>query len=244
MPFCEIKNTAQVILIISQAECCPSRPTASSGAQNLSDEMWDLCNCCWSRDSRKRPTIVKIVAEVQRLQRTQSVADFIGSLHPVSPFGQEYAESPRLLGHPRPPDIITTTFHPPPLFDEDYFSGLMNKHQRSQGFSISLQTPYQRLSPRSDGSSPKGTTELRTVAVPRRTLFDFLSITARVTAQNKETCGLLLGKLNGRKFVVETLLIPRQHTTSDNLCCTMDEEDLVLEFARQRKMITLGWVRY
>ena len=57
---------------------------------------------------------------------------------------------------------------------------------------------------------------------------------------NLETCGLLLGKEKGNKFVVMTLLIPKQHSTSDP--CTMDEEELVMQFTEERSMITLGWV--
>lgn len=55
-----------------------------------------------------------------------------------------------------------------------------------------------------------------------------------------ETCGLLLGKDRGSKYVVSTLLIPKQHSTSDT--CTMDEEELVMRFTEERGLITLGWV--
>jgi hypothetical protein len=55
-----------------------------------------------------------------------------------------------------------------------------------------------------------------------------------------ETCGLLLGRDKGTKFVVSTLLIPKQHSTSDT--CTMDEEELVMRFTEERGLITLGWV--
>ncbi|KAH9974434.1 hypothetical protein BGW80DRAFT_1304054 [Lactifluus volemus] len=56
----------------------------------------------------------------------------------------------------------------------------------------------------------------------------------------RETCGLLLGKDYGRRFVVTTLLIPKQHSTSDT--CAMDEEELVMQFTEERSLITLGWV--
>lgn len=82
--------------------------------------------------------------------------------------------------------------------------------------------------------------ELKTVRLPRDCLPRFVSIARVNTLQNKETCGLLLGKDRGSKFVVSTLLIPRQHSTSDT--CTMDEEELVLQFTEERHLITLGWV--
>jgi hypothetical protein len=42
------------------------------------------------------------------------------------------------------------------------------------------------------------------------------------------------------RYVVSTLLIPKQHATSDT--CTMDEEEGVLGFTEERGLITLGWV--
>lgn len=82
--------------------------------------------------------------------------------------------------------------------------------------------------------------ELKNVSVPRDCLPKFLSIAAINTARNRETCGLLLGKDKGNKFAVTTLLVPKQHSTSDT--CTMDEEELVMEFTEERSLITLGWV--
>ena len=82
--------------------------------------------------------------------------------------------------------------------------------------------------------------DLKTVNLPRECLPRFLTIAALNTAQNRETCGLLLGKDKGNKYVVTTLLIPKQHSTSDT--CTMEEEELVMQFTEERNLITLGWV--
>jgi STAM-binding protein len=84
------------------------------------------------------------------------------------------------------------------------------------------------------------TRELKTVNLPKECLPRFLSIAALNTSCNMETCGLLLGKDKERKYVVTTLLIPKQHATSDT--CAMDEEELVLQFTEERSLITLGWV--
>ncbi|OJA19098.1 hypothetical protein AZE42_10046 [Rhizopogon vesiculosus] len=89
-------------------------------------------------------------------------------------------------------------------------------------------------------SDPVLVPELKTVSLPRECLPRFLSIASLNTARNRETCGLLLGKDRGNKFTVTTLLIPRQHSTSDT--CTMDEEELVLQFTEERSLITLGWI--
>ncbi|KAF8549108.1 hypothetical protein OG21DRAFT_1515534 [Imleria badia] len=82
--------------------------------------------------------------------------------------------------------------------------------------------------------------ELKTVSLPRDCLPRFLSIAALNTSRNRETCGLLLGKDHKGKYIVTTLLIPRQHSTSDT--CTMDEEELVMQFTEERSLITLGWI--
>ncbi|KAJ7826971.1 Mov34-domain-containing protein [Mycena olivaceomarginata] len=93
-----------------------------------------------------------------------------------------------------------------------------------------------------------GKARLRTVLLPSATLPRFLAIASGNTAKNLETCGLLLGREvvrgateNARtRYVVETLLIPKQHATSDT--CTMDEEEGVLGFTEERGLITLGWI--
>ena len=96
-----------------------------------------------------------------------------------------------------------------------------------------------RITPASSGDVvPR---ELKTVYLPRESLPRFLNVAAVNTARNRETCGLLLGKDKKSKFVVTTLLIPKQHSTSDT--CTMDEEELVMSFTEERSLITLGWVR-
>ena len=95
-----------------------------------------------------------------------------------------------------------------------------------------------RITPAS--SADVVTRDLKTVYLPRESLPRFLNVAAVNTARNRETCGLLLGKDKKSRFVVTTLLIPKQHSTSDT--CTMDEEELVMSFTEERSLITLGWV--
>jgi STAM-binding protein len=95
-----------------------------------------------------------------------------------------------------------------------------------------------RITPASSGDVT--VRELKTVYLPRESLPKFLNVAAVNTARNRETCGLLLGKDKKSRFVVTTLLIPKQHSTSDT--CTMDEEELVMSFTEERSLITLGWV--
>ncbi|VDC05233.1 unnamed protein product [Peniophora sp. CBMAI 1063] len=89
-------------------------------------------------------------------------------------------------------------------------------------------------------SSNKGPPRLRRVDTPREVIDRFIAIAGINTKRNRETCGLLLGRDDGDRFYVTTLLIPKQHSTSDT--CTMDEEELVLEFTETRSLVTLGWI--
>ncbi|KZS88008.1 JAB1/MPN domain-containing protein [Sistotremastrum niveocremeum HHB9708] len=82
--------------------------------------------------------------------------------------------------------------------------------------------------------------ELRPVDVPKDLLKRFVAVSAANTELNIETLGLLMGKPKGGKYVVTTLLIPRQQASSD--WCSMEDEETVLEFQERRFLITLGWI--
>ncbi|KAJ7088886.1 hypothetical protein B0H15DRAFT_780457 [Mycena belliarum] len=103
--------------------------------------------------------------------------------------------------------------------------------------AAAARTEAERIERENSGGPPR----LRTVVLPHATLPRFLAIASANSARNLETCGLLLGRENTRtRYVVETLLIPKQHATSDT--CTMDEEEGVLGFTEGRGLITLGWI--
>jgi STAM-binding protein len=108
----------------------------------------------------------------------------------------------------------------------------------SQNQLSSQTTNDHRITPANSGELVSK--DLKTVYLPRESLPKFLNVAAVNTARNRETCGLLLGKDKRSRFVVTTLLIPKQHSTSDT--CTMDEEELVMSFTEERSLITLGWV--
>ncbi|KAG7096056.1 hypothetical protein E1B28_006737 [Marasmius oreades] len=99
-----------------------------------------------------------------------------------------------------------------------------------------VSTPVPTTAPSTTSNLPG----LKTVILPRSCLARFLGIAGVNTSRNRETCGLLLGREVRGKYVVSTLLIPKQHSTSDT--CTMDEEELVMEFTEERGLITLGWI--
>ncbi|KAI5119469.1 hypothetical protein M0805_007203 [Coniferiporia weirii] len=133
--------------------------------------------------------------------------------------------SPRPIIPPRPPQETLQHSQPPPA--------TLPVHPANGAPRIAPASSDERR-------DLQASRELKTVNFPRAVLQRFLSIASVNTAKNRETCGLLLGKPKGNKYVVTTLLVPKQHSTSDT--CTMDEEELVLEFTEKRTLITLGWI--
>lgn len=113
------------------------------------------------------------------------------------------------------------------------------RHQISQRHPLDMSmTPHD--------SDPGGTNpvacELKSVSFPRDCLNRFASISSINTARNQETCGLLLGKYKGGRYVVTTLLIPKQHHDATGDTFVIDEEELVMQFTEKRCLIILGWV--
>jgi STAM-binding protein len=81
---------------------------------------------------------------------------------------------------------------------------------------------------------------MRPIDMPAELLDRFLGVARLNTLRKVETCGLLLGKERGAGFTIVTLLIPEQRGTQDT--CTMESEELVVEFSTDRDLLTLGWV--
>ncbi|KAF9448002.1 Mov34-domain-containing protein [Macrolepiota fuliginosa MF-IS2] len=210
----------------------------------------------------------KIMDGVGKLKRSSSHK--YHSPAPGPPTGSTSAShQPTRMSPPKegPGKVLPYIPMPPPPISALAAGGKVHpshSHSRSHhSHSYSSQTKHH------PGASPKGP-ELKTVALPRETLPRFLAIAKINTSMNTETCGLLLGRevcldeesppsyahtsSRGRKsgkrlsngssgrseYVVTTLLIPKQHGSSD--MCTMDEEELVLGFTEERSLITLGWI--
>lgn len=81
---------------------------------------------------------------------------------------------------------------------------------------------------------------LRTVVVPKDTMFRFLMLVSANTAKNVETCGILAGRLAQNQFLITHVIIPKQKGTPDS-CTTMHEEEL-FDVQDQHNLITLGWI--
>ncbi|KAI0259026.1 hypothetical protein BC834DRAFT_834252 [Gloeopeniophorella convolvens] len=82
--------------------------------------------------------------------------------------------------------------------------------------------------------------DLMAVNLPYDCLQRFISIGRINTERNRETCGLLLGRQKGKRYVMTTLLIPKQFSTHN--ACTIEDEVDIAHFAKQRALVTLGWI--
>ncbi|CAH0395809.1 unnamed protein product [Bemisia tabaci] len=81
---------------------------------------------------------------------------------------------------------------------------------------------------------------LRPVIVPAKLIHEFLVLADRNTISNKETCGILAGKLSQDKLVITHLLVPEQNGTPDS--CTTQNEEALFAFQDKFDLITLGWI--
>ncbi|XP_053978088.1 STAM-binding protein-like A isoform X2 [Hylaeus volcanicus] len=81
---------------------------------------------------------------------------------------------------------------------------------------------------------------LRDIVLPTKLMHNFLKVALGNTMNNKETCGILAGKIERNKLVVTHLLIPEQ-TGSPDSCVTHNEED-IFDYQDQHNLITLGWI--
>lgn len=92
----------------------------------------------------------------------------------------------------------------------------------------------------SSAALPANPHGLRFVQVPQRLIGEFLEIAAGNTAANRETCGILCGRVAQNRFIVSHLVIPQQSGGPDS-CNTSNEEDL-FEFQEKHDLITVGWI--
>ncbi|XWS48289.1 hypothetical protein CRYUN_Cryun13aG0062400 [Craigia yunnanensis] len=68
----------------------------------------------------------------------------------------------------------------------------------------------------------------------------FMKLAKSNTDRNLETCGVLAGSLENRKFYVTALIIPKQESTSDS-CQTTNEEE-IFEVQDKKSLFPLGWI--
>ncbi|KZC14994.1 PREDICTED: STAM-binding protein-like A [Dufourea novaeangliae] len=115
----------------------------------------------------------------------------------------------------------------------------------STSTDIVAQTSKDKRTPTIDRSTKpsvlmSGNHSLRDMVLPTKLMQNFLMLAFSNTTNNKETCGILAGKLERNKLLVTHLLIPEQ-TGSPDSCVTYNEED-IFDYQDQHNLITLGWI--
>ena len=108
---------------------------------------------------------------------------------------------------------VTTTSPLPSHLGTARLSSLMSLDQKSQGYHPSLSSMFRRLSHSTPHGFDSVAHSLKRVSFPRNCMTWFTSIASINTVKNRETRGLLLGKDKGGRYVVTTLLIPKQYAT-------------------------------
>ncbi|XP_037030311.1 STAM-binding protein [Bradysia coprophila] len=137
-----------------------------------------------------------------------------------------------------PPDLLDQVVYP------NDFPSSTNKTNLPTGLLLP-DTPKpvkpsvdRALKPASNESLAEG--NLRSVLIPKDTMYKFLLLAAKNTASNVETCGILAGRLAQNKLLITHVIVPKQNGTSDS-CTTMNEED-IFDIQDQQNLITLGWI--
>ena len=69
---------------------------------------------------------------------------------------------------------------------------------------------------------------------------EFLKIAHLNTSIKIETCAILAGKLEGGKYIITTLIVPRQEGEQDR--CHMTDEMQLFEAQLAHDLITIGWI--
>jgi len=175
-----------------------------------------------------------------------SSSPLYSALLPHQPQGIQYAPprssslvQPKYSPAPPPPSQHAPQGTSPPNSSyNDYESA---PHRHSQRHSQPPQSAPRRQSSNPEGYNISNPLGMRPIDLPVELLDSFLGVARLNTLRKIETCGLLLGKQRGAGFTIVTLLIPEQRGTQDT--CTMESEELVVEFSMDRDLLTLGWVR-
>ncbi|CAA0836975.1 AMSH-like ubiquitin thioesterase 3 [Striga hermonthica] len=85
-----------------------------------------------------------------------------------------------------------------------------------------------------------GSNSYRDLHIPVKIMEDFLKLARENTAKNLETCGILVGPLENSAFRINTLIIPKQTSTSYS-CEALNEEE-IFDVQAKHSVFPLGWI--
>eukprot|EP00038_Savillea_parva_P030773 m.80185 g.80185 ORF g.80185 m.80185 type:complete len:434 (+) comp9332_c0_seq2:227-1528(+) len=88
-----------------------------------------------------------------------------------------------------------------------------------------------------EGLSPDG---FRWMHVPSRLMAHFRDLAKENSANNRETCGILAGKLKGGALYIEALVIPPQSGEADS--CSVEDDIPAFMYMEAHGYMALGWI--
>ncbi|XP_044582809.1 STAM-binding protein-like A [Cotesia glomerata] len=124
---------------------------------------------------------------------------------------------------------------------EKYNSDAKKYHEEKERLETVAEKPVEeKISVQIPDDSEKDKKGLRDIIVPTKIIKEFLTLAYVNTASNKETCGILAGRLQLNRLTITHLLIPKQSGSSDS--CSTQSEEKIFEYQDQHDLITLGWI--
>lgn len=141
-------------------------------------------------------------------------------------------QNPPRLPPPNPPQRVSS---PPPVTSPPSIPPKPKELISSIPSEIALAHINSSARHFTEGGSP-----LRNVFFSKNLIQEFLNIASKNTLNNLETCGILCAKLKHNNFFINTLLIPKQTSTSDT--CTTSHEEEIFNYQDTNDLISLGWI--
>ncbi|EJD05032.1 uncharacterized protein FOMMEDRAFT_105270 [Fomitiporia mediterranea MF3/22] len=74
MPYAHLRREAQVIPAIMQGEL-PHRPASFNEWPHSRKLLWDICQSCWHKDPKARPTMNDVVKQLESIITLQPMLD-------------------------------------------------------------------------------------------------------------------------------------------------------------------------
>eukprot|EP00743_Colponemidia_sp_Colp-15_P010805 GILK01011948.1.p1 GENE.GILK01011948.1~~GILK01011948.1.p1 ORF type:complete len:462 (+),score=58.35 GILK01011948.1:74-1459(+) len=230
---------------------------APSGAASLSSAASEDSQKDISKDTKEiQKSLSSTVLSPTSPQKVTNASAPPPSVHANAKSSLSTAQQPFSQLYSRSPGPSTTHTRELPPSHQNSYPSLINNGGVYPAKPVLMMQPIQPASNSTlshthpSAPPPKGLPQLRSkpsseftlqkVNVPGSLLDTFAALAKDNTANNIETCGILSGVLHKGEFYISTLLIPKQHATSDT-CDTMDEIEL-FEVQEAKGLMTLGWI--
>eukprot|EP00003_Mantamonas_plastica_P019638 TRINITY_DN3194_c0_g1_i1.p1 TRINITY_DN3194_c0_g1~~TRINITY_DN3194_c0_g1_i1.p1 ORF type:complete len:441 (+),score=118.89 TRINITY_DN3194_c0_g1_i1:247-1569(+) len=125
-------------------------------------------------------------------------------------------------------------------FDADQFLIDMGILSTESSSSSSSSSSEMTVAHETGINAPVSGEGMRYLFIPKKLINDFYDTALDNTQNGIETCGLLAGSLIDNALYINTLILPKQHGTTDT-CTTSSEED-IFAYQLENDLLSLGWI--